>query len=48
LPACSFSVTVEDHGEPGRSDQFGMTVTGGLIEVGSQRVISRGNIQFHK
>ncbi len=29
-PACSFSVTVEDHGEPGTSDQFGITVIGGL------------------
>ena len=48
LPACSFSVTVKDHGEPGRSYQFGITVTGGLTEVRSQRVISRGNIQFHK
>jgi len=47
-PACSFSVTVEDNGEPGRMDQFGITVTGGLSEVTSQRVISRGNIQFHK
>ena len=48
LLACSFSVTVEDHGEPGRSDQFGIMVTGGLTEVMSQRVISRWNIQFHK
>ena len=47
-PPCAFSVTVEDHGEPGRSDQFGITVTGGVTEVRSQRVISRGNIQFHK
>jgi hypothetical protein len=47
-PPCSFSVTVEDHGEPGRSDQFGIAVTGGVTEVRSQRVISRGNIQFHK
>jgi Ice-binding-like len=45
---CSFSVTVEDHGEPGTSDQFGITVSGGLSEVRSQRVISNGNIQFHK
>ncbi len=53
----SFFVTVEDHGEPGRNDQFGITVTTAtgdlielieLIEVTSQRVISRGNIQFHK
>ncbi len=48
LPACSFSVTVEDNGEPGRIDEFGITVTGGLSEATSQRIISRGNIQFHK
>ena len=47
-PACSFSVTVEDHGEPGTNDEFGVVVTGGLSEFRSQRVISRGNIQFHK
>jgi hypothetical protein len=47
-PSCSFSVTVEDHGEPGTSDQFGITVISGLTEARSQRVISRGNIQFHK
>jgi len=46
-PQCSFSVTVQDNGEPGTSDQFGITVTGALSEVRSQRVISRGNIQFH-
>jgi len=45
---CSFSVTVEDHGEPGTSDQFGVTVTDTISEVRSQRVISGGNIQFHK
>jgi hypothetical protein len=45
---CSFSVTVEDHGEPGTSDEFGVTVTGTISEVRSQRVISGGNIQFHK
>jgi hypothetical protein len=47
----SFFVTVEDHGEPGRTDEFGITVTTAtdeLSEVRSQRVISRGNIQFHK
>jgi len=48
LPACSFSVTVEDLDEPGKNDQFGIAVTGGLIEDRSQRIISRGNIQFHK
>jgi hypothetical protein len=44
---CAFSVTVEDHGEPGINDQFGVTVTGAVSEVRSQRLISRGNIQFH-
>jgi hypothetical protein len=44
---CAFAVTVEDHGEPGTSDQFGVTVTGAVSEVRSQRVISNGNIQFH-
>ena len=44
---CFFSVTVQDNGEPGRTDQFGITVTGALSEVRSQRVISKGNIQFH-
>jgi hypothetical protein len=48
LPACSFTVTVEDHGEPGRRDELGIRVTGALTEVRSQRVISRGNIQFHE
>jgi hypothetical protein len=52
----SFFVTVEDKGEPGRTDEFGITVTTAtdepsevkLSEVESMRVISRGNIQFHK
>ncbi|HSL20629.1 MAG TPA: post-COAP-1 domain-containing protein, partial [Vicinamibacterales bacterium] len=48
VPSCSFSVTVEDHGEPGRLDEFGITIIGDVSEVRSQRVISRGNIQFHK
>jgi len=48
LPACAFSVTVEDHGEPGTQDEFGIRVTGDLAETRSQRVIARGNIQFHK
>jgi ice-binding like protein len=47
-PACSFSVTVEDHGEPGRSNQLGIAVVGAVSEVRSQRIISGGNIQFHK
>jgi hypothetical protein len=45
---CSFSVTVEDNGEPGTNDQFGVTVTAASSEFTSQRVISGGNIQFHK
>jgi hypothetical protein len=40
-------VTVEDHGEPGTSDEFGITVTGDVSESQSQRVIIKGNIQFH-
>jgi hypothetical protein len=47
----SFFVTVEDQGEPGRNDKFGITVTAAtdeLIEVTPQRIISNGNIQFHK
>ena len=45
--SCAFSVTVQDNGEPGINDQFGLTVTGAFSEVRSQRTISRGNIQFH-
>jgi ice-binding like protein len=44
---CAFSVTVQDNGEPGINDQFGLTVTGAFSEVRSERTISRGNIQFH-
>jgi len=40
--------TVEDHGEPGTSDQFGIAVTGAVSEVRSRRIISCRNIQFHK
>ncbi len=44
----TFSVTVQDNGEPGRNDQFGIWVTGSPSEATSMRVISNGNIQFHK
>jgi hypothetical protein len=44
---CTFTVTVQDNGEPGTFDTFGLTVTGTKNEVRSLRVISRGNIQFH-
>jgi hypothetical protein len=47
-PSCSFFVTVEDHGEPGTFDELGIAVSGGPTEVRSQRVISKGNIQFHR
>jgi hypothetical protein len=44
---CTFTVTVQDNGEPGTLDTFGLTVTGTKNEVRSLRIISRGNIQFH-
>jgi len=47
LPACAFVVTVEDNGEPGVSDEIGISVAGDLSDVISQKVISQGNIQFH-
>ncbi|MDO8541220.1 MAG: ice-binding family protein [Opitutaceae bacterium] len=43
----SFIVTVEDNGEPGSADEFGITVIGDKSETTLQRVISKGNIQFH-
>lgn len=44
---CSFTVIVQDFGEPGTLDTFSLAVSGTKNEVRSQRVISRGNIQFH-
>jgi hypothetical protein len=44
---CTFTVTVQDNGEPGTLDTFGLDVTGTKNEHRSLRVISRGNIQFH-
>jgi len=44
----TFIVTVQDNGEPGLNDQFGVTLTGSQSEVTSMRVISKGNIQLHK
>jgi hypothetical protein len=44
---CTFTVTVQDNGEPGTLDMFGLDVTGTKNEHRSLRVISRGNIQFH-
>jgi hypothetical protein len=44
---CTFTVTVQDNGEPGTLDTFGLDVTGTKNEHRSLRIISRGNIQFH-
>jgi len=44
----TFVVTVQDQGEPGVNDQFGVTISGSQSETESMRVISKGNIQFHK
>jgi type VI secretion system secreted protein VgrG len=44
---CTFTVTVQDNGEPGTLDTFGLDVTGTKNEHRSLRVITRGNIQFH-
>jgi hypothetical protein len=45
---CSFVVTVEDQGLGGKDDEVGITIIGGMSEVLSQRVISRGNVRFHR
>jgi hypothetical protein len=47
LPECSFSATVEKPNEPGRTEQFGISVTGRLAEARSLRLTSIGQIQFH-
>jgi hypothetical protein len=44
---CTFTMTVQENGEPGILDTFGLSVTGTKNEVRSPRVISRANIQFH-
>ncbi|MBF8265734.1 MAG: hypothetical protein HW384_1598 [Dehalococcoidia bacterium] len=44
----SFIVTIQDNGEPGTNDKFGVVVIGSQSEVRNMRVISNGNIQFHK
>jgi hypothetical protein len=46
-PACAFSVTVEDNGKGGKTDEFGITVTGAISEARSQRVLKSGNIEAH-
>jgi hypothetical protein len=44
---CTFTVIVQDNGEPGTLDTFGLAVTGTKNETRTLRIISRGNIQFH-
>ena len=44
--ACTFSVTVEDNGEPGRNDKFIIAISGEPVE-GASAPIARGNIQIH-
>jgi hypothetical protein len=47
-PSCTFSVTVEDNGEPGIDDRFGIVVVGAESDEGTpDRVVSNGNIQVH-
>jgi hypothetical protein len=46
---CTFSAMVQDNGEPGRDDQFGVTVVvnGSVVEEQDMRQVRNGNIQFH-
>jgi hypothetical protein len=47
-PTCTFSVTVEDNGEPSINDRFGIVVVGSEAdETTADRVVRNGNIQFH-
>ena len=41
---CTFSVVVSDNGEPGATDTFSISISGGPTEGGTLR---SGNIQFH-
>jgi hypothetical protein len=49
LAGCTFSVVVEDNGEPGVNDEFGVAIVAGgqVVEARSQRRVRNGNIQFH-
>jgi hypothetical protein len=46
---CTFAATVQDNGEPGRDDQFGVAivVNGTVVEHRAMRQVRNGNIQFH-
>jgi hypothetical protein len=41
---CTFTVTIQDNGEPGTSDKFTIAVSGEPVEGGT---ITKGNIQVH-
>lgn len=42
---CTFTVNVEDNGEPGRTDRFTIAVSGEPVEGG---ILDKGNIQIHR
>jgi len=45
---CTFSVTVEDNGEPADDDRFGIAVAGTTADESTpDRVVKNGNIQVH-
>ncbi len=43
----TFSVHVEDHGEPGRNDKFEITISDGYA-AGQLQTVAKGNIQIHR
>jgi hypothetical protein len=46
--SCTFSVTVEDNGEPAVDDRFGIVVVGSAADEATPgRVVRNGNIQVH-
>ena len=47
--SCSYSVIVDDNGEPARDDIFGIAVVAGgaVLEERAPRVVNNGNIQTH-
>lgn len=43
----TFSVHIEDHGEPGRDDRFEITISDGYA-AGQSQTVAKGNIQIHR
>jgi hypothetical protein len=43
----TFSVHVEDHGEPGRNDKFEITISD-TYAAGQSQTVAKGNIQIHR